>query len=123
MAGTSSTWKTTAGNVRTGHVIELPWDSRRRQFEIAWTIRERFISPEGVNTAMVWRFAGWLLYSDGSRAEWKDVRGGQRLDNRVYVVGDRRVHRDAFGVLDGGPVPVDPPESWAPEPDVVTELL
>ena len=88
--------KTTAGQVRTGHVITNPWAAPRR-LEVAYPVRERFTNPEGA-TAEAVRFSGWVLGHDGVRGAWVEAGWGQPLDGRVYVVDDVR-GRGAFGGL------------------------
>lgn len=74
--------KTTAAQIRTGHVITNPY-AQPRELEVAYTVRERFTSPEGVTNEVV-RFSGW------QGDTWVEAGWGQPLDGRVSILRDVR---------------------------------
>lgn len=89
-------YKTTAEQVRTGHIISTPWGASQTTLEVETVTHERFVSPEGVVNRVI-RFTGWELFMgeaifnpDGTRRH-RVIRGwGQLADGRVYVDGDQR---------------------------------
>lgn len=74
--------KRNAEQVRTGDRITNPWAYRGFWLDVAWTIRERFVSPEGVIGETVW-FAG-----QDNFGAWRDRCAGMPVGRTVYVLRD-----------------------------------
>ena len=83
--------KTTAGRVRTGHVITTDY-GHPHTIEIAYVVRDTFVDPEGRRLDR-FRFSGRDEYGP-----WREAWMGVGRDDRVYVLADVR-GRGAFGEL------------------------
>lgn len=88
-----------AQGIRTGHVIKTQQSVTNRpgwSLEVAYTHRERFVSPEGTVSEVI-RFSGWEHSYGRNTGLWRERVGGQPLTATVYVVDDLRM-------VDGQPI-------------------
>lgn len=88
--------KTTATQIRTGHVITTDY-GRPHTLEVAYVVRDLFVNPEGARLDRI-RFSGW-----DECGTWREASFGVGADHRVYVLDDLREWPGrAFGALGSG---------------------
>jgi len=72
--------KRAAELIRTGDIITTVYARPGWTLDVAYPVRERFVSPEGVISEVV-RYCGFDNYG-----QWVENVGGHRVGQLVYVV-------------------------------------
>lgn len=72
--------KRAAEMVRTGDIITTVYARAGWTLDVAYPVRERFVSPEGVISEVV-RFCGF-----DNHGQWMENAGGHRVGQSVYIV-------------------------------------
>lgn len=91
--------------VRTGDVITTPWARPGFTLDVAYPVRERFTSPEGMISEVV-RFCGHDNFG-----QWVENAAGMRVGHDVYLVRDSMDTPAPWGEIGVPPLAVEFGES------------
>lgn len=87
--------------IRTGDIITTVYARPGWTLDVAYPVRERFVSPEGIISEVV-RFCGF----DNS-GQWRENAAGHRIGQSVYIVRDSMDTPAAWGEISIRPLAVE----------------
>lgn len=92
--------KRAAEQIRTGDIITTVYARPGWSLDVAYPVRERFVSPEGVVQEVV-RFCGFDNFGT-----WRENAAGHRVGQNVYVINEARDVPAPWGEIGREPVAV-----------------